>query len=453
LPTDLVDVLRSNTATVGAEQPRPAGAHPAPVRRDADREAGAVGKEPGSRDFGGRDPGLVNGRSPASVKTALQGLLKDCQEKLKFEMGALFAFDSVQRTVELVCSTGRQANTAGIPSLAFSPVRDAAEDGDEVVLEDLHEHNLGRFRYLLEFFPLQACCGVRVPSGAARRYALFLFHGGPKKIPEESLVFTRGIALAIGALLDRQMFQEHAILVQRTALLGHLTRGLVHEINHQIGPLNLTLEDLEALLGEIKSESASPEAVESKSAMALDQITEMRRLVTAMTNTTRQFGRIITRPKEEFLRIDEPVENAIKLLREVSDRMKVRVAFEPPRSLVLVRSQGAVIEQILINLLLNAIQQINERPHAPGWVQVRVETRRAEDGEKICIRVEDNGPGIHLRQWEQIFDVGYTTREDGSGMGLYISRGLVEALGGKLYVEESYILGGSIFALEIPGSM
>jgi len=322
-----------------------------------------------------------------------------------------------------------------------------------VILEALREHDQGRFRYLLEFFPLQACCGVRVPASGARSYGLFLFHGEPKNIPQEALVYARGMARAIGAELDRQTFQEHAIQVQRTALLGHLTRGLVHEINHQIGPLGFAIDDLKALLVEMKTNGAALQDVAAAIDTAIEQTTDMQRSVTTLMNTTRQFGRIITRPKEEFLRVDEPIENAIKLLREISDRMKVRVHFKPPAQLTLIRSQGAVVEQILINLLLNAIQQIQPRPNEPGWVQVRVETRRAEDGEKIQIRVEDNGPGIHLRQWEQIFEVGFTTREDGSGMGLYISRSLVEALGGRLVVEESYILGGSTFLLEIPANV
>jgi hypothetical protein len=55
-----------------------------------------------------------------------------------------------------------------------------------------------------------------------------------------------------------------------------------------------------------------------------------------------------------------------------------------------------------------------------------------------------------VRQWDQVFEVGFTTREEGGGMGLYISRSLMEAIGGRLYVEESYILGGTVFAIELP---
>jgi signal transduction histidine kinase len=68
----------------------------------------------------------------------------------------------------------------------------------------------------------------------------------------------------------------------------------------------------------------------------------------------------------------------------------------------------------------------------------------------LRILIEDNGPGIHTSMKEKIFEAGYSTREDGSGIGLYISRNLISDMGGKIYVQESFILGGTTFALEIP---
>jgi len=113
------------------------------------------------------------------------------------------------------------------------------------------------------------------------------------------------------------------------------------------------------------------------------------------------------------------------------------------------------LEQILLNLILNAIQQIAGLHHERGGVVViRVET--FSKGDKLSffrILIEDNGPGIHRRLWEQVFEPGYTTREDGSGIGLYISQSLVEALGGKIYVSESFILGGTTFAVELPSQI
>jgi len=71
-------------------------------------------------------------------------------------------------------------------------------------------------------------------------------------------------------------------------------------------------------------------------------------------------------------------------------------------------------------------------------------------GHTCRITIQDNGPGIHVSLWEKVFEVGFTTRADGSGIGLYISRNLMTDIGGKILVSSSYILGGTSFVLEFP---
>ena len=102
----------------------------------------------------------------------------------------------------------------------------------------------------------------------------------------------------------------------------------------------------------------------------------------------------------------------------------------------------------------NAIEQIAEiRPREGGQVMIRVERLERANGAVIRVTVADNGPGIHWRLWEKIFEAGFTTRPDGSGLGLYIARNIVESLGGRLYVAESYINGGTVFAVDLPGQI
>jgi two-component system NtrC family sensor kinase len=67
------------------------------------------------------------------------------------------------------------------------------------------------------------------------------------------------------------------------------------------------------------------------------------------------------------------------------------------------------------------------------------------------IRVADDGPGIHRQHFDQIFSLGFTTRrQEGTGLGLYITRGLVESMGGKISLAESVILIGTTFTIELP---
>jgi signal transduction histidine kinase len=117
-----------------------------------------------------------------------------------------------------------------------------------------------------------------------------------------------------------------------------------------------------------------------------------------------------------------------------------------------VRNQAAVLEQIILNVTLNAIQQLVEfRPGIKGWIKVGTQmVDKAGQGAYCQIYIEDNGPGIHFGLWEKVFEIGYTTRREGSGIGLYVSRNLMRDIGGEIFILKSHILSGTTFVLEFP---
>jgi signal transduction histidine kinase len=86
-------------------------------------------------------------------------------------------------------------------------------------------------------------------------------------------------------------------------------------------------------------------------------------------------------------------------------------------------------------------------------VEIGITQAGQENRKMLLVSIEDDGPGIHRRLWERIFEMDYTTRPDGSGLGLYMSRTLIEAQGGHLYVESSHLLWGTRFVMELPSRM
>jgi signal transduction histidine kinase len=103
--------------------------------------------------------------------------------------------------------------------------------------------------------------------------------------------------------------------------------------------------------------------------------------------------------------------------------------------------------------MLNAIQHTSMKmekwPSGSGLLQV---SSKWEPGEKrpVQVRFSDNGPGIHRKLWDRIFDLGFSTRPDGTGLGLYVARRLVESLGGRIALEESMVPLGTTFLVELP---
>jgi two-component system, LuxR family, sensor kinase FixL len=110
-----------------------------------------------------------------------------------------------------------------------------------------------------------------------------------------------------------------------------------------------------------------------------------------------------------------------------------------------VRADGVQIEQVLINLVSNAIDAASERPDGRGRVIIRV---AANDG-AIAMEVEDNGKGVASELADNIFDAYHTTKPRGMGLGLHLSRRIVERHAGRLWWEPC-ATGGSRFVVELP---
>ncbi len=389
---------------------------------------------------------------------AIQSLLGQCRRSLGFEQAILFSLDPIHRVVHISERSGDSTllNRGAISQLIFSPVRDVAEDHDIVISNDIQTRDRDRFRYLLEIMPNMACCiGVPVMAQTQQEYALFVFDRHQHQVSPEQKIFVEAIALALGTLIEQGNFKEQSMLIQRTALIGHITRAMVHEINNLVGPLASRLENLQFSLTQLEKKTDRADLNETRNQLISSELIEIQKYIKKIISTTRMFGRITAKDKSEILRVDEIIAETIKLLGDTSDRAHVTVVFNPPPDLLVVRSQAAALEQVLLNTLLNAVQQISEvRPDSGGWIQVRLDSSVDVKTQGFFrILIEDSGPGVHASLFEKIFEPGYTTRHDGSGIGLYISRNLVGEMGGRIYVYESCILSGTTFAIEIPAQV
>jgi two-component system, LuxR family, sensor kinase FixL len=110
-----------------------------------------------------------------------------------------------------------------------------------------------------------------------------------------------------------------------------------------------------------------------------------------------------------------------------------------------VQADGVQIEQVLINLVGNAIDAASERPDARGRVSIRVEMR----ADAIAIQVEDNGKGVASELADNVFDAYQTTKPRGMGLGLHLSRRIVQRHAGRLWWEPVKT-GGARFVVELP---
>jgi PAS domain S-box-containing protein len=219
--------------------------------------------------------------------------------------------------------------------------------------------------------------------------------------------------------LERQLVQS-----DRLAALGTMAAGVAHEINNPLAYVMLNLEWIARNLPRVERDPASLGGL-------MEMLQEARRGAERVSEIVREL-RSFSRADGETRRcVDLPsvVQSAIRLAgHEIRHRARVTTALDPVRP---VWANESRLEQVVINLLLNAAQAMPERRAEPNEIRVTVR----EDGEgRAVLEVYDNGDGISPDVLPRIFDPFYSTKPVGlgTGLGLSICHGIVTSLGGTI---------------------
>jgi len=153
-------------------------------------------------------------------------------------------------------------------------------------------------------------------------------------------------------------------------------------------------------------------------------------------------------PQVETLRLDEVVRDVFRLLRHHLDRHAVTVSASYGPGLPAVRGDRVQLQQVVLNLLMNAADAVQALP--PGDRLVAVRVARRDDG-GVQVTVSDKGRGIPGGHEERVFEPFFTTKAHGMGMGLAISRTIVDEHRGRLWAENA-AGGGAAFHLVLPSA-
>lgn len=392
-------------------------------------------------------------RMPQS-RSQLANVVRQLWSATRVSLVVLFELDTAQRVVRIVEQHGRPVvQTAALPALIHSPVRDAAEDGSLVRAADADEAGKPRFRHLAAHIRFASCLGVPVSVTLPNRYALFLFSDQPGMAVNASVeTFASASAISAAAWLERDAFARQAAELQRLVLLGQLGRTLVHEINNQVQNIPWAAKKLPEYLEEVSRHAGTdPVRTQQMLAEANQLLREVSLEVERLASIAKPFTGLARLDHESSLLLDTTVEEAVSVVQDTAQRANVTLDIQKLASMAFMRGQDTALHQILVNILLNAVQQVEQtRGRSGGRVAVRL-TASHSDGQPVYrIGIEDDGPGIHRRLWDRIFEMGYTTRPGGSGVGLSVARSLIESMAGRIFVAESWLGWGSTFVIELP---
>ncbi len=380
----------------------------------------------------------------------LQRALEQICRSTRAQAGILARLESGQDLVTLVANWGPvPLEREGMTLLAHSPVKDVIVEGRTLVEKRAATGNRqAYFANLLRWMPFDSCLGLQVHGAYHSPHALFLFHRDPDYFTRRHLRRAVVTATAMAASLDRIYFIHQLKELGGYVLAGRLAASLEHELSNRVGSLDVQLANL---IGQVEKD-ANLDRLGLQKGLA-----DLKMEVDRLTDLLEGFhGMIRKRQMEEhplasLVRRLESVVRALAAKHEVDFRCEL----DPSADHLSVPGAAMVVQQILFNLCLNAIQHLATLPKEKvSCVQrkLRLWVQRIDEYEspRLLFRVEDNGPGIHAEYAPRIFEPGFTTRPDGSGLGLFIARSLVDTLGGQIALQESKPLVRTVFVVEIP---
>ena len=253
------------------------------------------------------------------------------------------------------------------------------------------------------------------------------------------------LALAMAASLSEQRRAEEALRqaqtdlahVNRVTTMGELTASLAHEVNQ---PIAAAVANASACLHWL---AAQPPNLDEARAAAMNVVKDGTRAAEIVSHIRLLFKKAT--PQRELVDLNEVIREMIVLLHSEVTRCSISVRTELAGDLPHVTGDRVQLQQVMMNLITNSIAAMKD---VNGRRELAIKSQRAEDG-LIAVCISDSGVGLPPQQADQIFNAFFTTKRDGTGMGLPISRTIVESHNGRLWAAENSPCGAS-FHLVLP---
>ncbi len=235
-------------------------------------------------------------------------------------------------------------------------------------------------------------------------------------------------------LRQAQVELAHA---NRVTTIGELTASLAHEVNQ---PIAAAATDANTCLRWLRRDQ--PDLEEAREA-ASRMVKDATRAADIISRIRLLFEKVS--PQRELVDVNEVIREMIVLLRSEATRHSISVQTELASDLPQVMGDRVQLQQVLMNLLLNGIDAMKD---VDTTRELIINSQPAKN-EHVMVSISDTGVGLPAQQAEQIFDAFFTTKPHGTGMGLRISRSIIESHGGRLWAADNTPRGAS-FCFTLP---
>jgi signal transduction histidine kinase len=319
-------------------------------------------------------------------------------------------------------SIGPKAGSCGTAMYRKEPV---------VVTDILQDPLWEAYREVAEPYGFRACWSTPILAHSGKALGSFAMYYREPRSP--SPAETRALEMAThlaGIAIERRLAREERerlrqaqadlAHINRVTTMGELTASLAHEIRQ---PITAALTNAKTCLRWLVREH--PDVEEARETAS--------RIVNDVTRAADIIGRISLMFKKgalqrELVGVNELIREMIVLLRSEANRYSISIRTELAPHLPEVRADRVQLQQVFMNLILNGIDAMKE---TSGGSELTIKSE-PHDGQ-LLISVSDTGVGLLAEQADQIFKAFFTTKDNGTGMGLPISRSIIESHGGRLW--------------------
>jgi PAS domain S-box-containing protein len=319
-----------------------------------------------------------------------------------------------------------------------------------VVTDILRDPLWEPYRGIAEPYGFRACWSTPILAHSGRTLGSFAMYYREPRSP--SPAETRALEMAnhlAGIAIERKLAREERerlrqaqadlAHINRVTTMGELTASLAHEIRQ---PISAAVTNAKTCLRWLRRDEPDvAEACEAASRLVKD-VTRAADIIARISSLFKK-GAL----QRELVDVNELIGEMIVLLRSEANRYSISIGTELAEDLPKVMADRVQLQQVLMNLMLNGIDAMKETTGG-GELTIKSEACDAQ----LLISVSDTGMGLPPEQVDQIFRAFFTTKDNGTGMGLPISRSIIETHGGRLWANANSARGAT-FQFTLPATL
>ena len=303
---------------------------------------------------------------------------------------------------------------------------------EPVVVADILQDPLWEaYRDVAEPYGLRACWSTPILAHSGKALGSFaMYYREPRSpSPDETRALEMATHLAGIAIERKRAREERERLrqaqadlahINRVTTMGELTASLAHEIKQ---PISAAITDARTCLRWLGRDAPDVSEARETASRVVTDVTRAAEIISRISSLFKQ-GAL----QRELVDVNEVIREMIVLLRSEASRYSISIHGELADDLPKVMADRVQLQQVFMNLMLNGIDAMKE---TSGGSELAIKSET--DAGQLLISVSDTGVGLPQEQGDQIFGAFFTTKDNGTGMGLPISRSIIESHGGRLW--------------------